>query len=87
MAGSIIVYKKPEIIAKFYLDAARELRSFPKKVKADDGTEQAIVQPIHILLRDSVGYNNSVKSFSIFYFHRHTISGSEHIGRNFGRTE
>ena len=40
MAGSIVVYKKPEIIAKFYLDVARELRSFPKKVKADDGTEK-----------------------------------------------
>ena len=44
--------KKPEIIGKFYLDV-------------DDGTEHAIIQPIHILLPDSVGDNNSVNSFSV----------------------
>ena len=65
MAGSIIVHKKPEIIGKFYLDAVRQLRIIPKKSKADGGNEQAIIQPIHILLRDSVGCNNSVNSFSI----------------------
>ena len=57
--------KKPEIIGKFYLDAVRQLQSIPKKLKADDGTEHAIIQPIHILLRDAVGDNNSVNSFSI----------------------
>ena len=61
MAGSITVYKKPGIIREFYLDAVRQLRSIPKKLKADDGTEQVINQPIYILLRDSAGYN----SFSI----------------------
>ena len=54
-----------EIIGKFYLDAVRQLKSIPEKLKADDGTEHAIIQPIHILLRDSVGDNNSVNSFSI----------------------
>ena len=62
MAGSITVYKKPEIISKFYLDAVRQLRSIPKQLKANDSTEQAI---IYILLMDSVGYNNSVNLFSI----------------------
>ena len=57
--------KKAEIIGKFYSDAARELQSIPKKLKADDGTEHAIIQPIHILLRDAVRDNNSVDSFSI----------------------
>ena len=61
-AVSIIVYKKPEIISKFYLDAVRQLRSIPKQLKANDSTEQAI---IHILLMDSIGYNNSVNLFSI----------------------
>ena len=64
MAGSIIVYKKPEIIVKFYLDSVRQLQSIPKKLKANDSIEQAILQPIHILLQDSVGYNDSVNSFS-----------------------
>ena len=57
--------KKPEIIGKFYLDAVRQLQSIPRKLKADDGTEHAIIQPIHILLQDAVGDNNSVNSFSI----------------------
>ena len=57
--------EKPEIIGKFYLDAVSQLQSIPKKLKADDGTEHAIIQPIHILLRDSVGDKNSVNSFSI----------------------
>ena len=57
--------KKPEIIGKFYLDAVRQLQNIPKKLKADDGTEHAIIQPIHIFLRDSVGDKNSVNSFSI----------------------
>ena len=57
--------KKPEIIGKFYLDAVRQLQSISKKLKVDDGTEHAIIQPIHILLRDAVGDNNSVNLFSI----------------------
>ena len=57
--------KKPEIIGKFYLDAVIQLRSIPKKLKMDDGTEHAIIQLSHIFLRDSVGDNNSVNSFSI----------------------
>ena len=57
--------KKQEIIGKFYLDAVRQLQNIPKKLKVDDGTEHAIIQAVHILLRDSVGDNNSVKSFSI----------------------
>ena len=43
----------------------RQLQSILKKVKADDDTEYAIIQPIHILLRDAVADNNSVNSFSI----------------------
>ena len=57
--------KKAEVLGKFYLDAVRQLQSIPKKLKADDGTEHAIIQPIRILLQDSVGDNNSVNSFFI----------------------
>ena len=57
--------KKAEVLGKFYLDAVRHQQSIPKKLKADDGTEHAIIQPIHILLRDLVGDNNSVNSFFI----------------------
>ena len=47
------------------LDAVKQLQNIPKKLKADDGTKHGIIQPIHILLRDSVGDNSSVNSFSI----------------------
>ena len=42
--------KKAEILGKFYLHAVRQLQSIPKKLKANDGTEHAIIQLIHILL-------------------------------------
>ena len=46
-------YKKLEIIGKFFLGAARQLRSISKKLKTDDSTEHSIIQPIHLSLRDS----------------------------------
>ena len=77
--------KNPAIIGNFYLGAVRQLQSIPKKLKADDGTEHAIIQPIHILQRDAVGDNNSVNSFSIVPLtHNQRI---ETIGQNFNRTE
>ena len=65
MAQSIILYQKTGNYWEFYLDAVRQLQIISKKLKADDGTKHAIIQPIHILLRDSFGDNNSVNSFSI----------------------
>ena len=55
--------KKLEIISKFYLDAARQLQSIPKKLKADDGTEHAIIQPIHILLRVPSTHNQRIEAY------------------------
>ena len=57
--------KKLEIIDKFYFDAVRQLQNIPKKLKADESTEHAIIRLIHILLQDSVEYNNSVNSLSV----------------------
>ena len=51
----------------------------------DDGTGHAIIQSIHVLLRDSVGDFNSVNSFSIApSTHNQQI---EAIGRNFAKSE
>ena len=36
----------PEVIAKYYLDAVKR-NGLPVNVKADDGTEHSLVQPIH----------------------------------------
>ena len=42
--------KMPEIIAKSYLDTIKR-NDLPVNVKGDDGTENSLVQPIHLLLR------------------------------------
>ena len=56
--------KLPEVVAKYYLDATRLHGGVPLQMKADDGTEHALIEPIHLYLcslnRDQ-GYN----SFSI----------------------
>ena len=51
--------KKPDLIAKYYMDAVKHLKGIPERVVADDGTEHAIIEPIHHALR------NDVNSFSI----------------------
>lgn len=57
--------KKPELVARYYCDAVKLIGGIPKKLKADDGTEHSIIEPIHITLRDLVGDENAVDSFSI----------------------
>lgn len=57
--------KTLEITGKFYLDAIRQLRSIPKNLKVYDGTGHAVIQSIHILLRESVEDSNSLNSFSV----------------------
>ena len=39
--------KLPELVGKYYLDTVCKLGGVPVKVKADDGTEHAIVEPMH----------------------------------------
>lgn len=55
--------KLPEIIAKYY---TIEIKKFglPKCLKADDGTEHAIIEPMHITLRSLDG-PDALDSFSI----------------------
>ena len=49
--------KMPEIIAKYYLDAVAEIEGIPIKIKADDGTEHSLIEPIHIYFRLLDGKN------------------------------
>ena len=37
-----------EIISQYYLKAVKRLKSVPKKIKAHDGTEHSLIEPIHI---------------------------------------
>ena len=43
--------KKPELIARYYLDAVRQQNGVPKTIKADDGTEHSLIEPIHMFTR------------------------------------
>ena len=54
----------PEVIAKYYLDAVKR-NGLPLSVKAYDGTEHSLVQPIHLLLRNINGSDPDMESFSI----------------------
>ena len=56
--------KMPEIIAKSYLDAIKR-NDLPVNVKGDDGTENSLVQPIHLLLRHIDRSDPDLESFSI----------------------
>ena len=52
----------------------KQLPSIPKKLKANDDTDRAVIQPVYILLLKLVGKNNSVGFFSIFpSTHNHCI--------------
>ena len=53
--------KMPEIIAKYYIDAVKR-NGLPVNVKADDGTEHSLVQPIHLLLRNIDGSDPNLES-------------------------
>lgn len=57
--------KLPDVIAQYYLNAVSKY-GCPRNVKADDGTEHALIEPIHVALRmiDS-DENTALNSFSI----------------------
>ena len=43
----------PEVIAKFYLDAVKQVGGLPRKIRSDDGTENSMVEAIHAFFRSS----------------------------------
>ena len=53
--------KDPEAIGRFYLDAVKQLGGVPQKMRSDDGTENSVVEALHLFLRsahddEDVGY-------------------------------
>ena len=46
--------KMPEVVAKYYLDTVKDLGGVPVKVKADDGTAHALIEPIHYFYEASI---------------------------------
>ena len=57
--------KNPDAIAHYYLDAISELGGVPHIIKADDGTEHALIEPIHIYLRSINEEEGIENAFSI----------------------
>ena len=57
--------KCPDLVAYYYLKAAKRLNGIPKFIKADNGTEHSVTEPIHLFLRDLSNEGNILNSFSI----------------------
>ena len=57
--------KLPEVVAKFYLDSTKELEGVPHQIKADNGTEHSLIEPIHVYLRSLSYGQDNLGSFSI----------------------
>ena len=63
--------KGSDVIAYYYLDAISELGCVPHIIKADDGTERALIKPIHIFLRSSTK-KKELKMLSALQLRRRT---------------
>ena len=50
--------KNPEVIAKFYLDTVKQLGGVPRKIRADDGNENSVIEALHTFLRSSYADEN-----------------------------
>ena len=55
--------KKPELIAKFYLDSVKGSEGIPLQIKADSGTEYSLIEPMHLHLT-SLNGNLEINHFS-----------------------
>ena len=40
--------KIPELIAKYYLDAIKQMEGEPRIIKTNNGTEHSLIQPQHV---------------------------------------
>jgi len=56
--------KLPEVIASYYLNAAKDMKGIPFQIKADDETEHAIIEPMHVYL-SSLDREEVTGAFSI----------------------
>ena len=52
------------MIGKFYLDAAKGLEGITLQIKADNGTEHSLIEPMHLHL-SALNENLEINHFSI----------------------
>ena len=55
---------KPELIAKFHLDAVKSLKGTPLHIQAENGTEHSLIEPMHLHL-SALNGNLEMNHFSI----------------------
>ena len=48
----VVTNKAPELIAKYYLDAVKQMNETPKIIKAGDGNEHLVIEPLHDYFRE-----------------------------------
>ena len=62
----------PEVIAKYYLDAVKQLGGVPRKMRSDDGTENSTLEALQTFLRSS--HNNENAGLGCFAIGRPTAN-------------
>ena len=69
-----VTNKQPEVIAYHYIQAVKQLKGLPTKIRSDDGTENSLVEAIQIALRSA--HTDPHAGLSSFY-DRYIASKSE----------
>ena len=62
----------PEVIAKYYLDAVKQLGGVPRKMRSDDGTKNSTLEALHTFLRSS--HNDENAGLGCFAISRSTAN-------------
>ena len=57
--------KNPDVIGKYYLNAVKQVGGVPQNVRSDDGTENSLIEALHIYFRSVDDDDNAgLASFS-----------------------
>lgn len=52
--------KAPELIAKYFLDVAKQIYGRPKIIKADDGNKHSVIEPFHVYFNEVTFLENKL---------------------------
>jgi hypothetical protein len=69
--------KKPEVVAKYYLDSIRQVGGIPRRIRSDDGTENCVIEAIHTFLRSIASFliGSSTSNQRIEAYWSHLVKG------------
>ena len=69
--------KKPDVIAKYYLDAVKQVGGVPWEIRSDDGTENCLIEAIHMCL--GAEHSDEHVGLGSFTIGRSTATGNQRI--------